>query len=923
MKISSVSRLLVACLFLVSLIVITSTVLNLSYTTSIEDTWHDFNRHRSEKKLAYNALKIEMGFGGMIHAFKNYLLRNELADQQQLTESIGGAMAAIKRYRLTHLSVSEKKSLNNIEATLLRYKAAANSLTKILSQKKYSLESLDAAALVGDEEAFHAFALLSTEGNIEHNSFISPKHSDKEALLDEMIDSLGYGGFIHQYKDFVIRRKAHYQHKALSSITKINASIRNYQAYEMSPDEAAALAVIKKTVSQYKTNLSVIDKMIQQGEASKNIDRQVRVDNVVLLAAIYKLKNIGFIQNEERSRALEKELEQLILINEGSAIAILILMLAMLLGFVWTLRFKIIKPINKLNKVMNNLSQGDYSAVNFGDGLKNEIGEMAQSVRVFRNNMIQRDEFESKLRDVNIELEQRVEDRTRELSQKTEILKSVLDTAADAIVTIDSKGIILSFNAAAVSIFGYQSEQVCGQNVKMLMPEPYHSEHDSYLKRYADTAKKNVIDRRVQVTGLRSNQQNFPMELAISEVESGDEKIFTGIVHDLTDLKKVENQLREAKEEAEKANQVKSEFLSSMSHELRTPLNSILGFTQILELDKENFSQSNLELIKEIKGSGAHLLSLISEILDLVRIEAGSYQLNLQPVYIAEIVQQVMDELEAEAGDKNISILKPELDVCVLAEGLRLKQVFKHLLSNAIKYIQDNGIVKIIYDLRDDNRIRISIVDNGPGLSEWKLERLFIPFERFEASCSEIEGTGIGLVACKRLVKLMDGTIGVESEENMGSTFWFELKLDDVQQSLGKVKDDKKMNSEDKHIVRRRNILYIEDNLTNLKVVEKWFSKTTDFQLISATNAKDGLIMLEQSKPDLVLLDINLPGMNGYEALKIIRDNNDYADLPVIAVTANAMVDDIERGLEAGFNSYLTKPIDLDELVRAINILLH
>lgn len=923
MKISSVSWLLVACLFLVSLIVITSAVLNLSNTSSVHEILQEFDENRSEKKREFNALKRQIGFGGMIHAFKNYLVRNEPKDKQTLTESFGGTVAIIKRYRLTSLSGYEEQALRDIENTVLRYKSAANIITKMLSEKKYSVEELDEAASVGDEEAIHAMVVLMNE---DKDKLEKPlKNESKEKLLYEIIEILGYGGLIHQYKNYLIRREPIYLSRALADVTRVNGRVNKYLKYDLAEDEKHALAEIATTVNRYKVKLHEIKYLIRQGLTSREIDKKVRIDDSALLRGLDTLTTSIYLLNQRKARLLDNNLHQLIFVNKASSVLLLLFMSSIFIGAFWLLRLKIIRPINKLTRVMRDLSQGDYSIKVFGEGLNNEIGEMAESVSVLKKNSQQRDEFEARLTTINKELEQRVSERTNELNQKSETLRAVLDTAADAIITIDKKGVVLSYNAAAVSIFGYKPEQVIGQNIKMLMPEPYRSEHDEYLQRYANTGNRFAIGNRSEVRGIRENQQEFPMELAVSELQAAGEIIFTGIVRDLSVIKKAESELRKAKEEAEKANQVKSEFLSSMSHELRTPLNSILGFTQILEIDKDDLNPSHIELVQEIKDSGKHLLSLINEILDLVRIEAGSYQLSLHEVNITEVLEQSIEELTDAAVKKNISIVKPEIEYSVLADADRLKQVFKNLLSNAINYIDENGLVNIDYEIKSDAWLRISVVDNGRGLSEHELSHLFTPFERLDASCSEIEGAGIGLVTCKRLVKLMNGKMGVESEQGKGSTFWFELKQADneetIMSGITAVEGDN-MKNEKTEEPSSKCILYIEDNITNLKVVEKWFAKTTSYKLLSAINAKDGLALLEKSKPDLVLLDINLPGMGGYEALEIIRNNSDYADLPVIAVTANAMVDDIERGLEAGFNSYITKPIDLDELVRAINILL-
>ena len=923
MKISSISWLLVAGLSLVSVIVITSTAMNLSNTSSVQDIWVELDETRSGKNRALNALINEIGFGGMIHAFKNYLIRNQYADRQKLTENFGGAIVAINQYRSTGLSVTEEQAVNDIEKTIIAYRLAADKIDSMMAEKKYSIPALDKAAKVGDEEAIRGMSSLAAV--IAENKYKTNSHENKLMLIQELKKSLGYGGLIHQFKNYLIRADKSYFDATIAAAMRINVTIKKYRQLDHTEDEKKALDAIKNTASNYTDNTIVIKNLHSQGVKPRDIDMKVRVNDRPVIDGLAMLTQASYLQNENSARELADRLDLVILINKLSSILVLVLMLLMVIVSFWVLRIKMIQPISKLTSAMTALSQGDYSVDVYGEGLENEIGEMAESIRVFKVKSLQRDEMEARLIDMNRELENRVSERTTELSNKREILKSVLDTAADAIITIDTKGIIQSFNAAAVGMFGYQAEQVTGQNIKMLMPDPYRAEHDEYLQHYMSTGKKNAIGSRSYVSGLRANLQTFAMELAVSEIDVGDEKIFTGIVRDLSETISVENKLRDAKEEAEKANQVKSEFLSSMSHELRTPLNSILGFTQILELDSEQLNETHLELIKEIKASGKHLLSLITEILDLVRIETGSYRLSLQSVSVDDVLNESIDKLRLLANEKNISIEKQKSDYQLVADPLRLQQVFYNLISNAIKYISRNGHIKIVYEKLPADWIRVAIVDDGPGLSEASLSRLFIPFERLDASCSDIEGTGIGLVACKRLVKLMNGNIGVESEETKGCKFWFELKIDSNETNgVSDIVDiqNENINGLESENDSEKYILYIEDNITNLKVVEKWIAKTTNYKLLSAKDATEGFAKLEERKPEIILLDINLPGIGGYEVLEIIRQNTDYDGIPVIAVTANAMLDEIERGMDAGFDSYITKPIDLDKLVRSIDRLL-
>lgn len=400
----------------------------------------------------------------------------------------------------------------------------------------------------------------------------------------------------------------------------------------------------------------------------------------------------------------------------------------------------------------------------------------------------------------------------------------------------------------------------------------------------------------------------------------GKAKILRGTVQDVTEHKHAKQELISAIEEADRANKAKSEFLSSMSHELRTPMNAILGFGQLLGMDKK-LTQGQLENVNEIMKGGDHLLELINEVLDLSQIESGNINLFVESVVLVEVIEECIKLIEPLALKRNISLKCGDIGgVMVLADRTRLKQSLLNLISNAIKYNKENGLITINIKQSEDNKLRILITDTGIGIAEKDLEKLFIPFTRIDDVNNNIEeGTGIGLSITKRLMALMDGEIYVTSDKGVGSTFELELRLAGTT-NTGTANERNIEVSHDKiSFEKKRKIVYIDDNPINLKFVTKVLDMREDVILFTSHTPSLGLELADAHLPELILLDINMPEMNGYEVLNILRKNKKFKDVTVIAVTADAMDRDVERGLSSGFDGYITKPIDLNEFYKTLD----
>jgi len=515
------------------------------------------------------------------------------------------------------------------------------------------------------------------------------------------------------------------------------------------------------------------------------------------------------------------------------------------------------------------------------------------------------------------------------IRETKERFEFAVEGAGDGIWDWDMQSNAMQFSRLYMNMLGYAANEL-----------PHHADTWANSVHPDDKVRVNEQLRHY----LEGKLQNYSIELRLRCKDGSykwvlcrgtvvdrdkDEKPvrMIGIHSDISERKQAEQALVAAREEADRANQAKSEFLSSMSHELRTPMNAILGFGQLLEYDS-TMSSEQKDNVHEILKAGNHLLELINEVLDLSKVESGNIDLSLEPVDVCAVVEECLGLIATLAAKRNIKISHQGLaGAAVRADRTRLRQVLLNLLSNAIKYNREGGSVHLTVKRAGSDRLRILVADTGYGIPADKLAQLFLPFSRLVEQNSEIEGTGIGLTITRRIVELMGGVVDVESEENKGSTFWIELPLEAMHKTSQDESPQRGKNTRGETATHEvdaalHKILYIEDNPANLRLVSQILGRRQHTHLLTAHTPELGIELALSHKPDLILLDINMPGMNGYQVLEVLRATASLKNIPVIAVTANAMPRDIERGRAAGFSDYLTKPIDIARLNSILDIYL-
>ena len=527
----------------------------------------------------------------------------------------------------------------------------------------------------------------------------------------------------------------------------------------------------------------------------------------------------------------------------------------------------------------------------------------------------------------------------RALLKSEALQNAILTSATFAIIATDETGIIQLFNAGAERLLGYTAAEVADR----LRPSDFHDPQEVNeraralslelaatiapgFEALAFKASRGIEDV-YELTYIRKDGSRFPALVSITALRDDDGGIigYLLIGNDNSARKRVESQLNETMAAAEKANRAKTDFLSGMSHELRTPLNAILGFAQLMESGSPPPAPAQKRNLDQILKAGWYLLELINEILDLALIESGKVTLSREPVSLAEVMLECRAMIEPQARKRGIGMTFPQFELprFVKADRTRVKQILINLLFNAIKYNKPGGAVSVECTLSPPGSIRISVRDTGAGLTPEQLAQLFQPFNRLGKEASAEEGTGIGLVVTKRLVELMGGTIGVDSAVGVGSVFWIELSLTSTPQlAVREAETAGQARPQVPDGAPLRTLLYVEDNPANLELVEQLIARRADLRLLSAADGNLGIEFARAYQPEVILMDINLPGISGIEALEILRADPSTAHIPIIALSANAVPHDIEKGLAVGFFNYLTKPIKVNQFMDALDVAL-
>ena len=568
------------------------------------------------------------------------------------------------------------------------------------------------------------------------------------------------------------------------------------------------------------------------------------------------------------------------------------------------LGYNLSRPLLSINDMVKRIGQGEYkqNPIDFGvvefQETIDHISEMGMTLGQANENLLS---------------------TQQELKGREAYLQALVNSLDDAVYEVDENGTVKNFRTNDPRILGRMFPNGIKESTTL---EAFLSKREA--EEYLEVARKVInTGETASVEYQADTQRGERWFLARIAQISGTRTVAVSL-RDITERKEMEKNITNARIVAEEASQAKSQFLSNMSHELRTPLNAVLGFAQVLEIDPEApLNESQQECVHEIEKAGTHLLELINEVLDLAKIESGRLAISVEPVEVAQIVDETLALVKPVAEKYDIELVSnyKRCDRCVKTDKIRIKQILINLISNAIKYNKENGKVTF-YCEPHDGSVRFHVVDTGIGIPENQLEEIFKPFNRLNDRKDIVEGTGIGLTVVKQLIDLMGGSVYVDSTPGEGSHFYVEIP----EAPMEELAPDMITSTQECTIKydgqKKCKVLYIEDNPANLKLVQYIISYFPEMDLISASSAEVGIDLARAHRPDLVLLDINLPGMDGYEAFKRLRSYSETMNTPVIAISANAMEKDIKMAMDIGFTDYITKPINISDFTEKLKKLL-
>ncbi|HZS69388.1 MAG TPA: MHYT domain-containing protein [Burkholderiales bacterium] len=525
-----------------------------------------------------------------------------------------------------------------------------------------------------------------------------------------------------------------------------------------------------------------------------------------------------------------------------------------------------------------------------------------------------------KLRQANELLERRVEERTQTLAREEARKDAILRTALDCIISMDERGCIAEWNPAAERTFGIVRQRALGRSLaELIIPERLRPAFQAGLTRYLDTGEHSVIGRRIELSALRASGEEFPVEVAITVTQAGDERLFTAHVRDITERRRAEQELRRSHDAARAGSEAKSAFVATMSHEIRTPMNAIIGMLELLSYSE--LSAEQREMLAAARDSSRSLLTLIDDILDFSKIEVGKLEIHPEACSVARLVDRVRATFKHAASSKGLLLtqqLDPALWPVHLLDPSRLRQILSNLVSNAVKFTDAGNVsleVKVLETTEARQRLCFSVQDTGIGMSAETQQRLFEPFRQGESDTSRrYGGTGLGLVISRQLVELMGGSIQVTSTEGRGTRVAVTLSAEPA--SPIALHDGAQGSSGEEAPVAVRapagaRLLIVDDHPVNLAMLKRQL-KVLGLEADTATSGTEALAKWRRDGHLLMILDLQMPGMDGYSVARAIRAEQDPAHRPtVVAFTANTHSEALDKCLAAGMDDYLTKPAEL------------
>lgn len=880
-SLASIGWIIVSIILLTGIVFGAAQMMTMRNTATIRASWVQFDINRSEKRRAVNALRRELGFGGMIHLYKDLVLRGDQEKVHLVEHRLGGAFAQISWYRNLAVSMQELAALDAIEETLHAYEERLRLIGRLALYGR-TPEQIDRVVRVDDGPALAALDLL--DRTISGEQRADADVSTKPLLINLLRKHLGYGGLIHDFKNLILRREEMYVERVEADLNQVEQILDLYRAQDLSEKERVALRDISGGVQAYKIMVPTVARLARAGASPREIDETVQLDEVPLVTGFTTLTREVIALDAANARRMGAALDHVDRVATFALSVAAGLILSLVVLSIWLIRHLIVGPITDMTLIMTRLAAGELEIPVPNAERGDEIGAMARAIEVFRHTAIKRNQAEQALR------------------EQEKSYRLILDNAADGVVTVDSGGRIELFNPAAERIFGYSAQEALGENINNLITNPPSRGLGDFVGDFVESGEP--VGRREYV-GHRRDGASVPLEVAISTLDLGERTVFTGLVSDISERKQAES--------------LKNEFISTVSHELRTPLTSIKGALVMVESGRLADQAKIDNMISVAAKNTERLITLVNDLLDFEKLQAGKMDFTPGEIRIGDLARRVMEANQpfAQQHGVRMQLLDLASDAVILGDSDRLTQVLVNLISNAVKFSPRDGLVNISVE-RVPERVRVSVTDHGPGIPEDFRDRIFDRFSQADSSDTRRRGgTGLGLSISRVIVERHGGSLNFESEEGSGSIFYFDLPEMRFEFTADEIVTNRPEPAASQAAYR---ILVVEDdpdiaNLITLILEQQGFVVDT------VHDGPAARACMAERDYDAMTLDVMLPGDDGISLLKEMRDAPHSWIPPVIVVSvkAGAARDALAAvGMEAV--AYLEKPIDRQRLLDSVGI---
>lgn len=889
---------------LASLLVVYAASSSLDSSRTIQTHWQQFQQDSSVKDNALNTIFHNIGFSGAIDFYKLYILQGDQQLSAKVRHHLSNADTAIDRYLSLPVSSQEQAALKQLQLTLNLYKKNLVVIEQML-RKGYSARAIDARVIINDQPALDALHTLTST---------APTHADAEEakarILSRLRRTLGYGGISHHIYNYLLRGERRHRDATWASIREANQILATYETRQLTRQEIEALETLQASITLYAERLGTIEQQKHAGTLSAGEISQLFVaDREPILKSFNQLEKAILIDNENASSHLQKALSDITASSQLMLYLTISFTLLLILSLYWIINNKIVTPIHKLSLITDKLSHDDISVTVPMTEQTNEIGLLARSIAVFKKNILLRQHAEEELKQINQNLEGRVKEGTQQVDFYSRHMENLLENAADAIISSDKSGLILSFNKAACDTFGYSADEILGQNVSLLMPNKDAVRHDQYLHNYFSSGRAKIMGIGRELYGKRKSGEEFPIDVALTTLEDNGDIYITAFIRDVTLHKEQEKKLRQAQKM-----DALGQLTGGIAHDYNNMLGVIIGFSELLE-DELKSNSTAKQYAEQIHHAAERGSKLTAKLLGFSRNQGSEPELVDINQILAE-QQHMLDK--ALMADTRLTMSLSEKACLAWIDPGELEDALLNMSINAMHAMTNGGELSIetevvstpaaITEPTSTNYILITLKDTGSGIPEAMQHKIFDPF----FSTKGEKGTGLGLSQVYGFIKRSHGHIELDSKTGQGTKFNIYLPEYEADDTYADKPVEKYSNSE---FSGNESILLVDDEPSLLILVSEML-QPYGYRVTTVDSAAKAQELLQEEEFQLVISDIIMPDMNGYKLAEWIHIHHPQSKIQLISgYDKHGKYKQVDESLK---ENILKKPFSSRELLKAI-----